>query len=86
MVGNPDRDSASGYFRNAPIDFVDAGCCGTAAIITPVGSITWRDRKAVYVEGDVAGEHCTNLYERLVGIQLGDVEDKHGWIRTVPEA
>ena len=64
--------------------FVDAGCCGTAAIITPVGSITWRDRKVVYAEGDVAGEHCTKLYDRLVGIQLGDVEDKHGWIRTVP--
>jgi len=64
--------------------FVDAGCCGTAAIITPVASISWRDRKAVYVEGDVPGEHCTKLYDRLVGIQLGDVEDRHGWIRKVP--
>jgi branched-chain amino acid aminotransferase len=64
--------------------FVDAGCCGTAAIITPVGSITWRDHKVEYVEGDVPGPYCTKLYEHLVGIQNGDVEDKHGWVRKVP--
>ena len=29
-------------------DFQEAGCCGTAAVITPVGSITYRDRTAVY--------------------------------------
>ena len=64
--------------------FVDAGCCGTAAVITPVGSITWRDRKVEYVTGDVPGEHCTRLYERLTGIQLGEVDDEYGWIRKVP--
>ena len=64
--------------------FVDAGCCGTAAVITPVGSITWRDRKVEYVTGDVPGEHCTRLYKRLTGIQLGEVEDEYGWIRKVP--
>ena len=30
--------------------FREAGCCGTAAVITPVGSITYGDRKAVYSE------------------------------------
>jgi branched-chain amino acid aminotransferase len=66
-------------------DFVDAGCCGTAAVITPVGSITYGDRKAVYVTGDVPGEYCTRLYEKLTGIQLGLEEDTRGWIRKVPE-
>jgi len=65
-------------------DFVDAGCCGTAAIITPVGSITWHDRKVEYVTGDVPGEYCTKLYDRLTGIQLGEYEDEHGWIRKLP--
>jgi branched-chain amino acid aminotransferase len=64
--------------------FVDAGCCGTAAIITPVGTITWRDRKVTYVEGNEPGEYCRKLYDHLVGIQIGDREDKHGWIRKVP--
>ncbi len=66
--------------------FVDAGCCGTAAVITPVASITWRDRKAVYVTGDEPGEHCQRLYRKLTGIQLGEEPDRRGWIRKVPEA
>ncbi len=65
--------------------FRDAGCCGTAAVITPVGSITWHDRKVEYVTGDVPGEDCTRLYEALTGIQLGEREDKYGWIRKIPE-
>ena len=64
--------------------FQDAGCCGTAAVITPVGSITYGDRKAVFCEGDVPGEHCTRLYKKLTGIQLGDEEDTRGWIRKIP--
>ncbi len=65
--------------------FVDAGCCGTAAVITPVASITWRDRKAVYRTDDTPGEHCVRLYQKLTAIQLGDEPDPHGWRRLVPE-
>ena len=65
-------------------DFVDAGCCGTAAVITPVKSITYRDREVVYCADDTPGEYCTKLYERLVNIQLGIDDDIHGWIRKLP--
>lgn len=65
--------------------FVDAGCCGTAAVITPVASITWRDRKAVYRTDDTPGEHCVRLYKKLTGIQLGEEADAHGWCRRIPE-
>ncbi|MBN2716715.1 MAG: branched-chain amino acid aminotransferase [Deltaproteobacteria bacterium] len=64
-------------------DFVDAGCCGTAAVITPVKSITWRDREVVYCADDNPGEYCTKLYNRLVNIQLGIDADVHGWIRKL---
>ncbi len=64
--------------------FQDAGCCGTAAVITPVGSITWGERKAVYCTGDVPGEFCTRLYRKLTGIQLGEEPDTRGWIRSIP--
>lgn len=64
--------------------FQDAGCCGTAAVITPVGSITYGNRKAVYVNGEEPGPYCTQLYKKLTSIQLGDDEDKYGWIRKVP--
>ncbi len=63
--------------------FKDAGCCGTAAVITPVGSITYGDRKAVYVKGDTPGEYCTALYKKLTGIQLGEEPDTRGWIRKI---
>jgi branched-chain amino acid aminotransferase len=66
-------------------DFSEAGCCGTAAVITPVGSITWGERKVVYGDGETPGERATALYEKLTGIQVGDVEDTHGWIQKIPE-
>lgn len=63
--------------------FVEAGCCGTAAVITPVGSITYRDRKVTYSKNDEPGEICHKLYKRLTAIQVGDEPDKHGWVRKV---
>jgi len=63
--------------------FVDAGECGTAAVITPIASITYGDRKAVYRTDDTPGEYCTKLYKKLTGIQYGDEPDKHGWIRKI---
>ncbi|MCP4592195.1 MAG: branched-chain amino acid aminotransferase [bacterium] len=66
-------------------DFVEAGCCGTAAVITPIGSITYRDRKVDYCPDGQAGKHCTELYERLTAIQTGDAPDPYGWVRIVPE-
>ena len=66
-------------------DFKEAGCCGTAAVITPVGSITYRDRKVVYSKDGEAGRHSTELYKRLTAIQVGDAPDQYGWVRRIPE-
>ena len=66
-------------------ELAEAGCCGTAAVITPVGSITWGERKVVYGDGVTPQPICTALYERLQAIQTGDAEDKWGWVRVVPE-
>ena len=65
--------------------FEEAGCCGTAAVITPVGSVTWGERRFVFCPEGKAGKHCTELYRKLVGIQLGECPDPHGWTRVVPE-
>jgi len=67
-------------------DFAEAGCCGTAAVITPVGSISWGKRKVVYGDGETPGEFCTKLYDKLTGIQLGEEPDTHGWITKIPAA
>ncbi|MFH0982459.1 MAG: branched-chain amino acid aminotransferase [Planctomycetota bacterium] len=66
-------------------DFTEAGCCGTAAVITPIGSLTWRDRKAVYSKDGKPGKHCLELYQRLMAIQVGDAPDPYGWVHLVPE-
>lgn len=61
--------------------FSEAGCCGTAAVIAPVGSIDWRGRTIDY--GTEAGPHTLALYSELTGIQRGLVEDRHGWLVSV---
>lgn len=65
-------------------DFEEAGCCGTAAVITPVKSITYRDREVVYLKDEDVGPTCKKLYDTLTGIQLGTVEDKYSWNFEVP--
>lgn len=64
-------------------DFVEAGCCGTAAVITPVKSITYREKTVTYTENDKPGSYTQKLYDRLTAIQLGEVEDKYGWNRII---
>ena len=65
--------------------FEEAGCCGTAAVITPIGSVTWGDKKIVFSDDDNPGPCTKRLYERLTGIQTGDAEDPHGWNTVVPK-
>ncbi len=66
-------------------DFSEAGCCGTAAVISPVGSITHREKKYTYCQDGQIGPVCTRLYKELSGIQFGEIEDRFGWTRLVPE-
>lgn len=64
--------------------FDEAGALGTAAVITPVGAITYQDRDFVYAKDGKAGPITTALYRRLVAIQTGEAEDAHGWCEVVP--
>lgn len=62
--------------------FEEAGSCGTAAVISPIGSIydPVTDKTVVYNGGAEAGPWSKKLYDALRAIQLGLAEDKHGWI------
>jgi branched-chain amino acid aminotransferase len=51
---------------------------GTAAVISPVGELCWKDQKIVINENRI-GTLSQKLYDVLSGIQLGKVEDKFGW-------
>jgi branched-chain amino acid aminotransferase len=62
-------------------EFEEAGACGTAAVITPIHKVVDADMDTTYTIGDASepGPLTTRLYETLVGIQNGDVEDPYGW-------
>jgi len=52
--------------------------CGTAAVICPVGKLFYQNE--VYdIKDGKPGPSATELYNEILGIQLGEIEDKHGW-------
>ncbi len=63
--------------------FAEAGACGTAAVISPIGGIqNGEDYHVFYSETEV-GPMTHLLYNELVGIQKGDVTAPEGWIYKV---
>ena len=54
-------------------------CAGTAAIISPIGSINYNEKDYNFSNGEV-GKITKELYDILTGIQFGKDEDKYGWI------
>ena len=65
-------------------DFAEAGLCGTAAVICPVGKVVSHDEEIAFPSGmDEMGPVLTKLYNTLRGIQLGTVEAPAGWIREI---
>jgi branched-chain amino acid aminotransferase len=56
--------------------------CGTAAVITPVGSVKSRSEKWVIGAGS-AGPITMRLRKTLLDIQVGIAPDTHGWMRKV---
>ena len=63
--------------------FSEAGAMGTAAVITPIGSIVHGEHRYVFGNGQEVGSVTQRLYNELVGIQFGDVVAPEGWIQKV---
>ena len=63
--------------------FEEAGACGTAAVISPVGRIYDPLTKEYYEYGAEAGPVSVKLYTLLQDIQYGRVEDTHGWTKGI---
>jgi branched-chain amino acid aminotransferase len=64
-------------------EFVEAGACGTAAVITPIGGIQVGEELKVFHSETEVGPITKKLYDTLTGIQSGDVEAPEGWIVKV---
>ncbi|WP_109472075.1 branched-chain amino acid aminotransferase [Ornithinimicrobium cavernae] len=65
-------DAASG-------ELAEVFACGTAAVITPVGTLRWRGGEI----GIGGGEIAETLRNSLLDIQYGRVEDAHGWMHQL---
>lgn len=57
-------------------------CSGTAAVITPIASVSLEGRKRIFNNGE-PGEITKKIYELLTGIQYLDIDDEFRWITKV---
>lgn len=64
-------------------EFAEAGACGTAAVITPIGSITYKGNCHVFYSREKVGPVTQKLYDTLTAIQFGELEAPAGWITEV---
>ncbi|MGH3415542.1 MAG: branched-chain amino acid aminotransferase, partial [Actinocrinis sp.] len=56
--------------------------CGTAAVVTPVGSVKSKSGEFTVADGK-PGEVTMRLREHLLGVQRGEVADKHEWLYKI---
>lgn len=61
-------------------EFAECGLCGTAAVISPVGTIVDHGKEIHYVG---MGPTIQKLYDTLTGIQMGRLEAPKGWIQII---
>jgi branched-chain amino acid aminotransferase len=61
-------------------DFEEAGLCGTAAVISPLGTIDDHGKLTHYAG---FGPKIEKLYNTLTGIQMGRIPAPEGWIQVI---
>ena len=66
--------------KNGKLD--EAFGTGTAAVVSPVGALCWKDEKLVINRGEI-GPIAQKLYDTLTGIQFGEAEDPFGWVLKI---
>ncbi len=55
---------------------------GTAAVISPVGQITYKGKDHI-VAGGKMGKISQRLYDEIVAIQYGKKKDSYGWVERI---
>lgn len=65
-------------------NFTEAGLCGTAAVISPVGKVVDHGKEIYFASGmEKMGPTIQKLYDTLTGIQYGNIEAPEGWIHPI---
>ncbi|CAM9770525.1 unnamed protein product [Ectocarpus sp. 13 AM-2016] len=74
--------------RPVPFDevssFKEVAACGTAVVMTTIKQIV-KGGEIISINGgsDETGPVCQALYDRVRGVQAGELEDKFGWMMPV---
>lgn len=55
---------------------------GTAAVISPVGSLFFQGEE-VLVNRNRVGELSRRLFREITGIQYGEIGDRHRWVQRI---
>ena len=63
----------------------EAWCVGTAAVISPIGEISYHDKPYVINDFKI-GATSQMLYDRLTGLQWGKEPDPFGWTDPLPRS
>jgi len=63
-------------------ELTEVFACGTAAVVTPVGSVKGADRAWTVGDG-TPGPVTMRIREELVGIQYGSRPDTHDWVHKI---
>lgn len=67
---------------NANGSITEVFACGTAAVITPIGSV--KSARASWTVGDgQPGEITMRLRRHLLDLQTGNAADRHGWMHPL---
>lgn len=70
--------------KNEIADFAEAGLCGTAAVISPIGEIDDHGKTVKIPSGmEEIGPVLKKLRETLTGIQMGEIDSPEGWIYEI---
>jgi branched-chain amino acid aminotransferase len=59
----------------------EAFACGTAAVITPIGTV--KSASTRWTIGDGPGPVTMKLREALLGVQYGTAPDRYGWVHEI---
>jgi len=63
-------------------DLLECMACGTAAVVTPVGTVAAPSGEFTIGAGGT-GQITAKMRERLIGIQHGTIEDRYGWVTRI---
>ena len=69
-------DELAAALENGTLE--EAWGCGTAAVVSPIGELCYKDTKYIINDGKI-GSVTQHLYDTLTGIQWGKIEDSFGW-------